>query len=226
MRGTSFLATSVMPVIRRTWRCDLTSMWWALPPLGCMILPEPVTLNRFLAPLWVFCFGMTPSLLHMGRIRKGTTLADPLSSAPTRRRPPPNRSRSRLSAPMFGGGSGLLFRSRRGLFDLGLRCLYHRLPGLGLGVSAGVGVGRVVRGCRCRAGLAVGGGLALLLGRVLDGAGLGHGLGLLLVRAEHHDHVAAVLLRGEFHEAELGHVLGQTAEQPAAELRARLLAAA
>src|SRR5437763_12694881 len=60
------------------------------------------------------------------------------------------------------------------------------------------------------------------------GARLG-GLGLrlhVLVRGQHHDHVAAVLLGRRLHEAELGDVVGKLLQQPEAELRPGLLAAA
>jgi len=65
------------------------------------------------------------------------------------------------------------------------------------------------------------GGLALLRGLHVD-----LGVGLLLVRAEHHDHVAAVLLGRRLDEAQLRHVLGQALQQPVAQLGAVLLAAA
>src|SRR2546423_2507360 len=68
-RLTSDLATSTSPVRRRVSSEDLRSKLWRMPAWPRMILPEPVTLKRFLAPLWVFCFGMAPFLLHMGRIR-------------------------------------------------------------------------------------------------------------------------------------------------------------
>ena len=55
---------------------------------------------------------------------------------------------------------------------------------------------------------------------------LGLGLGLLLGRAQHHDHVAAVLLGVALDEAQLADVLGQPLQQPVAQLGARLLAAA
>ena len=55
---------------------------------------------------------------------------------------------------------------------------------------------------------------------------LGLGLGLLLGRADHHDHVAAVLLRARLDEAELVDVLGQALQQPEAQLGPRLLATA
>ena len=51
-------------------------------------------------------------------------------------------------------------------------------------------------------------------------------LGLLLGRAEHHDHVAAVLLGGRLDGAELDDVLGEALQQAEAQLRARLLASA
>ena len=51
-------------------------------------------------------------------------------------------------------------------------------------------------------------------------------VGLLLHRAEHHDHVAPVLLGHALDEAELGHVVRQPLEQAHAHLRARLLATA
>ena len=55
---------------------------------------------------------------------------------------------------------------------------------------------------------------------------LGHGLGLLLGRPEHHDHVAAVLLGGRLDGAQLEDVLGEALEQAEAQLGARLLATA
>ncbi len=61
----------------------------------------------------------------------------------------------------------------------------------------------------------------LLLGLHVD-----LGVGLLLVRAEHHDHVAAVLLRRGLDEAQLRDVLGQLLQQPEAQLGAVLLATA
>lgn len=54
--------------------------------------------------------------------------------------------------------------------------------------------------------------------------GLGHRLGLLLVRTEDHDHVPAVLLRVRLHEAEVGHILRETLQQSVTELRPGLLA--
>src|SRR6478736_7870738 len=55
---------------------------------------------------------------------------------------------------------------------------------------------------------------------------LGAGLGLLLRRSDHHDHVATVLLRRRLDVAELGDVVGETLEQAAAELGTALLATA
>ena len=50
------------------------------------------------------------------------------------------------------------------------------------------------------------------------------GLRLLLVRSEHHDHVAAVLLRRRLDEAELLDVAGEPLQQPEPELGSVLLA--
>ena len=47
---------------------------------------------------------------------------------------------------------------------------------------------------------------------------LGLGLGLLLVRSQHHGHVAPVLLGRGLDEAEVGHVVSQSLQQPEAEL--------
>ena len=52
------------------------------------------------------------------------------------------------------------------------------------------------------------------------------GLGLLLRRADHHEHVAAVLLGGRLHEAELGHVVGEALQQLHAHLGTGLLTSA
>ena len=54
----------------------------------------------------------------------------------------------------------------------------------------------------------------------------GFGLGLLLGRADHHDHVAAVLLGRALDEAELADVLGEALQQAKTELGTRLLATA
>ncbi len=55
---------------------------------------------------------------------------------------------------------------------------------------------------------------------------VGLGLGLLLVRAQDHDHVAAVLLGRRLDEAQLGDVLGELLQQAEAQLGAVLLATA
>src|SRR5699024_10220604 len=65
-----------------------------------------------------------------------------------------------------------------------------------------------------------------LLGIGLALAGLGHGLGLLLVRPEDHHHVAAVLPRMGLDEAVLGDILGHAAQQLHAALGTGLLASA
>ncbi len=52
---------------------------------------------------------------------------------------------------------------------------------------------------------------------------LGHRLGLLLVRPQHHDHVAAVLLGCELNEAVLGNVFCESLQQPESQFRTRLL---
>src|SRR4051794_10172836 len=57
----------------------------------------------------------------------------------------------------------------------------------------------------------------------LGGLGLDLGLGLLLVRPGHHDHVPAVLLGVRLDEAEVGHVLRQPLQQPETELGPVLL---
>src|SRR5450759_4620404 len=69
--------------------------------------------------------------------------------------------------------------------------------------------------------------------RCATGAGLfalaalfGFGLGLLLGRTDHHDHVAAVLLGRALDKAELADVLGEALQQAKAELRPGLLATA
>src|SRR5674476_1201116 len=54
----------------------------------------------------------------------------------------------------------------------------------------------------------------------------GFGLGLLLGRTDHHDHVAAVLLGRALDEAKLADVLGEALQQAKAELGPGLLATA
>jgi hypothetical protein len=56
------------------------------------------------------------------------------------------------------------------------------------------------------------------------GLGFRLGFGLLLVRADDHDHVSAVLLRRALDVAELRHIGGHPLKQPVTHLRAGLLA--
>src|SRR4051812_40378487 len=60
-RGTSALATSVVPVMRRVTLEDFFSRLCRLPAFSRRILPEPVTRNRLLAPECVLFFGMVLS---------------------------------------------------------------------------------------------------------------------------------------------------------------------
>lgn len=57
----SFGDTSVVPSRRRDTRFDFFSMRWRRPAFSLRSLPLPVTLTRFLVPLWVFCFGILSS---------------------------------------------------------------------------------------------------------------------------------------------------------------------
>ena len=97
------------------------------------------------------------------------------------------------------------------------------VPGSDLG--SGLGGCRGLGGARGRLGRAVGSGCGVVR-RAAPAALLGLGVGLLLRGAEHHDHVAAVLLRRALDEAELDDVLGESLQQPEAQLGAGLLATA
>src|SRR5918995_2073077 len=64
-RPRSFLATLVS-ALDRTWswfrrrvrRLDFPSRLWRIPACCFLSFPLPVILKRFLAPEWVFCFGI------------------------------------------------------------------------------------------------------------------------------------------------------------------------
>src|SRR6478672_7034400 len=109
------------------------------------------------------------------------------------------------------------------------------------GAASGVDLGVEVLGApalllpRHRSGGVRGVALRLLVGlergalgspALLLGLHVHLGVGLLLVRAEHHDHVAPVLLGRGLDEAELGDVLGQALQQPEPELGTVLLTTA
>src|SRR5690606_5625467 len=129
-------------------------------------LPVPVILKRFLAPEWVFCFGISLSFVVLP-------------------------ARAGVSSRACGSLWGLL--------------------------RGGVG-GRLVgggTGPRTAGGLLVGGADGILLR--LD-------LRLVLVRCDDHHHVAAVDRGVGLHGAELGHVLGELAEQTHTLLGTLLLA--
>src|SRR5688572_7543538 len=58
----SALLTSVVPDILRVTLEDFFSRLWRLPAFSRRILPEPVTLKRFLAPECVLFFGISLAL--------------------------------------------------------------------------------------------------------------------------------------------------------------------
>ncbi|CAD5930546.1 protein of unknown function [Streptomyces sp. KY75] len=186
-------ATTTVPVSERVFLDDLCSRRWRLPALSRSTLPEPVILKRLLAPLCVLFFGIAPF--------------SPRQWRPSRCRAPDCRGVRSLwdSGGTRGRLDGSPRRSRLG------RCLGRSLGRFGRslsGVALGRGVGRALT-------LRLAGGLGL--------TGLGHGFGLLLVRAQNHDHVPAVLLRVGLDEAQILHVRSETLEQSEAQLRAGLL---
>src|SRR5690606_21646385 len=79
-RPRSLLAT-LESAFERTWswlrrrvrRLDLCSRLWRIPACCFFSLPLPVILKRFLAPEWVFCFGIFSSFVwRLLRRRCGT----------------------------------------------------------------------------------------------------------------------------------------------------------
>jgi hypothetical protein len=65
-----------------------------------------------------------------------------------------------------------------------------------------------------------------LLALLAASSGLGHGLGLLLVWSDHHDHVSAILLGCRLDEPELLDIFGKPLQEPEPELWPGLLPAA
>jgi len=58
----------------RKWRFCLVvflRIMWRMVALACLILPEPVTLNRFLALEWVFIFGIVDAFYKRSAKVKG-----------------------------------------------------------------------------------------------------------------------------------------------------------
>src|SRR4051794_11513774 len=150
--------------MRRLWEDVLCSNLCWLFVCSATSLPVPVMRIRLLAPLWVFCFGMSSSCSSLVGA-SSAVLQGPAASS---------RARGAGGSSLSGGG---------------------RLP-----------LGRR---------------LLLRLGR----AACGVARCLVPVRSDHHDHVAAVLLRVGLDDAQLADVGGQPLEQPVAHLRSRLLAA-
>ncbi len=52
------LSTVVVPRNLRFRFCDIRAAKWLVPAWRCFALPLADKRNRFLVPLWVFCFGM------------------------------------------------------------------------------------------------------------------------------------------------------------------------
>src|SRR5690554_7542553 len=115
------------------------------------------------------------------------------------------------------------------VFIFGMAAVSPR-PSFASGRLLGVLLGGLFRRCRCPAGSTL-----FLLGRSvgLSLLRLAHsrlipldlGVGLLAVRPQHHDHVAAVLFRCRLDEPQLLNVVRQPLEQPETELGTGLLAA-
>src|SRR5215471_3735973 len=213
---TSAGASVVSPASRRVRRLGLCSSRWFRLARRRITLPVPVSRNRFADPLWVFILGIGRRLRLLRAWWRGVSRAwwrgsstPPYrgfrvpaalhllpSSATTSHAWPPGPS-----AGVCRAGSALGF---------GLRCA---LGLCALGPAVGLGGGRGVprRTLPRRRAL------------VLRGP-VGLGLALPAVRADNHDHVAAVLLRLGLDEAEFLDVGGEALQQPEPELGPGLLA--
>src|SRR5271169_1912833 len=161
-------------------------------------LPVPVSRNRFPAPLWVFIFGMVAVVsvslsltAVLTAVSQGRQQSPSPALAPSGgQRVVPRRQHCRRISPAWC------------CYRLG-RTRYHGAVGDGL-ARRRLGHRRLGRRCRGTAarsgwclGARAGDGLAVRLRSVCLG------LVLLLVRADHHDHVPPVLLGLRLHEAEL-----------------------
>src|SRR3954454_10346512 len=176
---------------------DCPSRLWLFIARRRVILPVPVSLKRFFAPLWVFCFGMGVSASFAFGLRLGCCL--------------------RLGLCCLGLGRRLRLRLRLLRRFLLLRCGRGRL-----GHCCCLGLCRFghcrLRRCYCHRAVRLRGCFRILCERLV---------GLQpcrLRRAEHHDHVPPVEQRLGLDLTDLLHILREPQEEVASALRMGRLA--